>query len=112
MWAGTRRGTTDPLRSLVIQLGRWCRRETPATCPSAVRFGALFVGAQEPMPLTLEVDESDFGWCSVPDVVVVEAFSGEFASAGAFGDARVGAESSDRIRTLEDLGEGVPNVRG
>ena len=65
-----------------------------------------------PMPLTLEVDESDFGWCSVPDVVVVEAFSGEFASAGAFGDARVGAESSDRIRTLEDLGEGVPNVRG
>ena len=68
--------------------------------------------ASNPMPLTLEVDESDFGWCSVPDVVVVEAFSGEFASAGAFGDARVGAESSDRIRTLEDLGEGVPNVRG
>jgi hypothetical protein len=64
------------------------------------------------MPLTLQADESDFGWRSVPDVVVVEAFSGEFASAGSFGDAGVGAESSGRVGALEDLCEGVPEVGG
>jgi hypothetical protein len=63
-----------------------------------------------PMPLTLQVDESDFGWRSVSDVVVVEALSREFASAGSFGDARVGAESFGRVRAGEDLGEGVSKV--
>ena len=46
------------------------------------------------------------------DVVVVEAFSGEFASGGSFGDARVGAESFGRVGSLEDLGEGVPEAGG
>jgi hypothetical protein len=64
------------------------------------------------MPLTLQVDESDFGWRSVPDVVVVESFSGELASAGSFGDARVGAVASGRVGAGEDLSEGVPEVGG
>lgn len=64
------------------------------------------------MPLTLQVDKSDFGWRSVPDVVVVESFSGEFASAGSFGDAWVGGESSGRVGAGDDLGEGVPEVGG
>jgi len=64
------------------------------------------------MPLTLQVNESDFGWCSVPDVVVVESFSGEFASAGSFGDAGVGAVASGRVGAVEDLSEGVPEVGG
>ena len=62
------------------------------------------------MPLTLQAGKSDFGWRSVPDVVVVEAFSGEFASAGSFGDAGVGAESSGWVGALEDLCEGVSEV--
>jgi len=45
-WNSPRDNRSAPLASH-LQLGRWCRRETPATCPSAVRFGALFVGAQE-----------------------------------------------------------------
>jgi hypothetical protein len=59
------------------------------------------------MPLTLQVDESNLGWCSVSDVVVVEAFSGEFASAGSFGHAGVGAEALGRVGALADLGDGV-----
>jgi hypothetical protein len=45
-------------------------------------------------------------------VVVVEALSREFASAGSFGDARVGAVPSGRVRAGEDLGEGVSEVGG
>jgi hypothetical protein len=69
----------------------------------------------EAMPLTLqadEADEADFGCRSVPNIVVVETFSGEFASAGSFGDAGVGAESSGRVGSGEDLCEGVPEVGG
>jgi hypothetical protein len=65
-----------------------------------------------PMPLTLPAEESDFGWRSVPDVGVVEAFSGELASAGSFGDAGVGAEAFGRVGAGEDLGEGVAEVGG
>jgi hypothetical protein len=65
-----------------------------------------------PMPLTLQAGESDVGWRSVSDVLVVEAFSGEFGAAGSFGDAGVGAEPSGRIRALEDLCDGVPEVGG
>ena len=65
-----------------------------------------------PLPLTLQADESDFGWRSVPDVVVVESFSGELASAGSFRHARVGAMASDRVGAGEDLSEGVPEVGG
>ena len=64
------------------------------------------------MPLTLPAGESDFGWRSVPDVVVVETFSGEFASAGSFGDAGVGAVASGRVGTLEDLGDGMAQAGG
>ena len=64
------------------------------------------------MPLTLQAGESDFGWRFVSDVVVVEAFSGEFASRGSFGDAGVGAESFGWVGSLEDLGDGVPQARG
>ena len=64
------------------------------------------------MPLTLQVDESDFGWRSVPDVVVVESFSGELASAGSFGDAWVGAVASGRIGALEDFCDGVSDAGG
>ena len=51
------------------------------------------------------------------DVVVVESFSGEFGSAGSFGDARIGAQSPGRVGAGEDLGErvskvGVESVRG
>ena len=48
----------------------------------------------------------------MPDVVVVEALSREFASAGSFGDARVGAESPGRVRAGADLCEGVSKVGG
>ena len=46
------------------------------------------------------------------DVVVVEAFSGELASAGSFGDAGVGAEPSGRVGALADLGESVSGAGG
>jgi hypothetical protein len=55
---------------------------------------------------TLEAAESDFGWSSVVDVVVVEGFSWEFGS-GSFGDARIGAVASGRVGSLEDFGDGV-----
>jgi hypothetical protein len=59
------------------------------------------------MPLTLQAGESDVGWCSVSDVVVVKGFSWEFGAAGSFGDAGVGAVTSGRVGTLENLGDGV-----
>ena len=46
------------------------------------------------------------------DVVVVEAFSGEFASAGSFGDAGVGAQASGRVGAVANLGDGVPGAGG
>jgi hypothetical protein len=64
------------------------------------------------MPLTLEAAESDFGWSSVIDVVVVEGFSREFGATGSFGDARVGAVASGRVGALEDLGDGVSSAGG
>jgi hypothetical protein len=64
------------------------------------------------MPLTLQAAESDFGWPSVVDVVVVEGFSGEFVSAGSFGDARAGAVAPGRVGALEDLCDGVPGAGG
>ena len=48
----------------------------------------------------------------MPDVGVVEALSGEFASAGSFGDAGVGAVPSGRVEAGEDLGDGVPKASG
>ncbi len=65
-----------------------------------------------PMPLTLQAGESDFGCRSVPDVGVVERFSWEFAAAGSFGDAWVGAVASGRIGALEDFCDGVSDAGG
>jgi hypothetical protein len=65
-----------------------------------------------PMPLILEVDESNLGWRSVSDVVVVETFSGELASAGSFGHAGIGAEAPGRVGALADLGDGVAQAGG
>ena len=48
----------------------------------------------------------------MPDVVVVESFSGELASAGSFGHARVGAVASGGVGAGEDLSEGVPQAGG
>jgi len=48
----------------------------------------------------------------VVDVDVVECFSGEFVSAGTFGDARVGAVSSCRVGTLQDFGDGTVGAGG
>jgi hypothetical protein len=77
-----------------------------------LKEGSGIKPASNPMPLTLWAGESDVGWRSVPDVVVVEALSREFASAGSFGDARVGAESLGRVGSGEDLSEGVSKVGG
>jgi hypothetical protein len=60
-----------------------------------------------PMPLTLQVDESDLGWRFVSDVVVVEGFSWEFGGGCSFGDAGVGAVASGRVGALQDFSEGV-----
>ena len=65
-----------------------------------------------PMPLTFQAGESDVGWSSVPDVVVIEGLSGEFGAAGSFGDAWVGAVASGRVGALEDFCEGVPEAGG
>ena len=65
-----------------------------------------------PMPLTLQAGESDVGWSSVPDVVVIEGFSGEFGAAGSFGDAGVGAVASGRVGALEDFCDGVSEAGG
>ena len=48
----------------------------------------------------------------MPDVVVVEALSGELSAAGSFGDAGAGTESSGGVGAGEDLGEGVAEVGG
>lgn len=64
------------------------------------------------MPLILQAGESDVGWRSVVAVVVVEGFSGEFVSAGSFGDARVGTVASGGFGALEDLCDGVPGAGG
>ena len=65
-----------------------------------------------PMPLTLQAGESDVGWSSVPDVVVIEGLSGEFGAAGSLGDAGLGAVASCRVGALEDLCDGVPEAGG
>ena len=46
------------------------------------------------------------------DVLVVERFSWEFAAAGSFGHAWVGAVASGRIGALEDFCDGVPDAGG
>ena len=46
------------------------------------------------------------------DVPVGEHFSWEFAAAGSFGDARVGAVASGRVGALEDFCDGVPEAGG
>ena len=46
------------------------------------------------------------------DVGVVERFSWEFAAAGSFGHAWVGAVASGRVGALEDFCEGVAEVGG
>ena len=48
----------------------------------------------------------------MPDVGVVERFSWEFAAAGSFGDAWVGAVASGRIGALEDFCDGVSDAGG
>jgi len=48
----------------------------------------------------------------VSDVLVVERFSWEFAAAGSFGHAWVGAVAPGRIGALEDFCDGVPDAGG
>ena len=80
--------------------------------PVIVQHVAITYFGVNPMPLTLEAAESDFGWSSVIDVVVVDGFSREFGATGSFGDARVGAVASGRVGALEDLGDGVSSAGG